>query len=73
MAERRVSDKIGFVIYFDDFDPLMDLDDATLWRIFRGVYNYARSGELPDLTGTDKALFETIRIRLDRRKGTGCL
>ena len=66
-------DKNGFVVYFDEFDPLMELDDATLGRIFRGLYNYARSGVLPDLTGADKALFETIRIRLDRRKGNGSL
>lgn len=57
-----------FMVYFDLFDPLMELDDAALGRMLRGVYDYARSGKVPDLTGQELDIFDMLRANIDEQR-----
>ena len=39
----------GVTLYFDRIEPLRDLNDEELGRVFRGLWAYAESGEAPAL------------------------
>lgn len=55
----------GFMVYFNDFIGVMQMDDAMVGRFFRLAFDYARTGNIPVLTGLELALFTTIRARID--------
>ena len=56
----------GFMVYFDDFDALMELDDATAMRFWRMIYRYAKTGDVPVLFGSDLLSFTLYRNAIDR-------
>ncbi len=64
MKERK-----SFLVYFDWGDPFDRLDDEALGRLFRGVFNFAKSGELPEFDDpTLSIIFSFIKTTIERDK-----
>ena len=61
MAERP-----GIMFYFNDWTPLLKLDDSTLVSLFRAAIRYGATGEAADFEGTNAILWEMIVSRIDR-------
>ena len=58
--------KRSFVLYSDLKEPLQDLTDDQVGKLFRAVFDYVDTGTEPDFTGTLKLAFSFVRISLDR-------
>lgn len=56
----------GIMFYFDDWLPLLDMDDAQLSRLFRAAILYASGGIEPELSGVDSYLFALISSKIKR-------
>jgi hypothetical protein len=52
--------------YFDDWMPLLALDDASLAGLFRAAVRYVADGEVPDFDGINAILWGMIAPKLDR-------
>ena len=52
-----------FVDYLDAIEPL---SDAERGRLFTALLEYARTGEVPRLTGNERFLFPMMRAQIDR-------
>ena len=62
MAERP-----GFLIYFDDWRGIRQLDDpATKAAFFDAAFDYAETGELPDFSGLMASTWAPIKGTIDR-------
>lgn len=55
----------SFVFYASFYESLVDLPEDVQLQIYKAVCKYALEGELPELTGTAKAIFTLIRPQLD--------
>ncbi len=65
MGKKR-SERPGIMFWFDDWLPLLKLDDAKLATLFRACLLYAQDGTEPDFAGTDLVIFEMLAPKLDR-------
>lgn len=63
MAERP-----GFMIYFSDWQPLIDQGNAeAVFMFFSAAVEYARSGEvIYDFQGMDKVVWSLLQDKIDR-------
>lgn len=52
-----------FVDYLDAIEPL---GDAERGRLFTSLLSYARTGEVPQLSGNERFLFPMMRAQIDR-------
>lgn len=63
------TEKPGIVIYFDDFNPIVDhMDDQKLGFLVRSLIGYAQFGELPS-NNSDPAVniaFGMLKTKIDR-------
>lgn len=56
----------GIMFFFDDWLPLMELEDASIARLIRAALRYGRYGELPELDGTEAILWAILLPKLNR-------
>lgn len=54
-----------FLRYEETLEPL---SDAEKGRLFMSLLKYARTGEVPQLTGNERFLFPTLKQQADRDK-----
>ena len=57
-----------FIDYLDAIEPL---EDDERGRLFTALLMYARSGEVPELTGNERFLFPMMKAQLDRDIAAG--
>lgn len=55
-----------FKLFFDSEELLEPLDDAERGRLFSALLRYARTGEVPALSGGERYIFPVFRQQLDR-------
>lgn len=55
-----------FKLFFDSQELLEPLDDAERGRLFSALLHYARTGEVPALSGGERYIFPVFRQQLDR-------
>lgn len=55
----------GFIVYRSFVEALQELSDEDFGKLMRGVCAYGLDGEIPDLSGIQKALFELMRPQID--------
>lgn len=60
-----MADRPGVMVFFSDWEALLDLDDAMLARLFRATVKYARYGEVPDFSGIERILWGILAPKLD--------
>jgi len=58
--------KRSFVMYHDQYEIVKDLDDETIGKLMRAVFEYAEHGTEPKLDPIMRALFCAFKITLDR-------
>ncbi len=61
-----MSDRPGIMVYFDDWTPLLKLDDSSLASLLRAAIRYGMTGEAADFEGTNAILWEMIVPKIDR-------
>lgn len=61
-----MSERPGFMLYFDMTPALSGLDDGEAGRLFKALMAYARYGEVQELTGLAEFAFQVMRPRIDR-------
>ena len=60
------ADKPGIYCYFSDWNPLLNLDDTSLARLFRAAIRYGQYGEVPELSGMEQILWQILAPKIDR-------
>ncbi len=65
MAKKR-NERPGLMFWFDDWRPLLKLDDQTLSELFRACILYACEGMKPAFSGTVAIVWEMLIPKLDR-------
>ena len=60
-----MADRKGIILYFDDWKPLLQLEDHKLALFLRAAINYAQSGEAPNICGELGILWEMIAAKID--------
>lgn len=58
--------KKSFVLFTDLREPLEDLSDEQVGKLFRAVLDYVEDGTEPEFSGTLKLAFSFVKISLDR-------
>lgn len=58
--------KKSFVLFTDLREPLEDLSDEQVGKLFRAVLDYVEDGTEPVFSGTLKLAFSFVKISLDR-------
>lgn len=59
--------KMTYIKLFADYlDAIEPLEDAGRGRLFTALLTYARTGEVPRLTGYERFLFPMMRAQVDR-------
>jgi len=53
-------------IYFDFEDYLKELGDAEKGRLFTAMLRYARYGELPELRGNERIIWQVAKSKIDK-------
>lgn len=61
-----MSDRPGIMLYFDDWVPMLSLDDSSLADLLRAAIRYGKNGERPVFEGTNAILWGMIVSRIDR-------
>ena len=61
MAERP-----GIMFYFDDWEPMLALDDKSLADMLRASIRYGLTGEVPDFDGINAVLWGMIAPKIVR-------
>ncbi len=61
MAERP-----GIMVYFDDWAPLLKLEDSSLASLLRAAIRYGKTGEMADFEGINAIFWEMIVPKIDR-------
>ena len=54
------------MVYFDDWAPLLKLDDSSLASLLRAAIRYGMTGEAADFEGTNAILWEMLVPKIDR-------
>lgn len=58
--------KKSFVLYVDYWQHLENLTTEELGRLTTAIFDYVRTGVLPEIDGATKMAFSFIRAQLDR-------
>ena len=66
MADGTIDKKQSFILYADIKEPLADLTDEQVGRLFRGILDYVSEGKDPKFRGAVGMAFAFIRGSLDR-------
>lgn len=53
-------------VFTDYLDATAELSDSEKGRLYDGLLNYARSGEVPQLTGNERFVFPLLKNQVDR-------
>lgn len=53
-------------VFYDWLEAVEPLDDAERGRLFCALLEYAKTGEIPALSGNERFLFPVLRIQIDR-------
>ena len=61
-----MTERPGFMLYFDLVDALQSLDDVQAGQLFKALMAYAQTGEVRELTGLADFAFRFARPRIDR-------
>ena len=61
-----MTERPGFMLYFDLVDALQSLDDVQAGQLFKALMAYAQYGEVRELTGLADFAFRFARPRIDR-------
>lgn len=59
-------DKKGFLLYLDYKEHLLLLSDEDRGKLLLALFEYAETGQIPELTGMVKMAFSFIRVQMDR-------
>lgn len=57
--------KDGFIIYKQQFEPIKDLPDANAGRLFKALFEYQKTGKVPELDPVTKMAFNFFRNQFD--------
>ena len=52
-----------FIDYLEAIEPL---GDAERGRLFTALLQYAKTGEAPQLSGSERFVFQMMRMKVDR-------
>lgn len=55
----------SFVFYISYYEAISELDEKTQIQLFKAICKYALYGELPELSGVEKAIFALIKPTVD--------
>lgn len=58
----------SFHAYYSYLESIEPLDDAERGRLFTALLMYAKDGTIPELTGSERILFPTMKGQIDRDK-----
>ena len=61
-----MTERPGFMLYFDLMPALDLLKDEEAGRLFRALMAYGQYGELQELSGSEAVAFQMLRPRMDR-------
>ena len=61
-----MTERPGFMLYFDLMPALDLLKDEEAGRLFRALMAYGQYGELKELSGSEAVAFQMLRPRMDR-------
>lgn len=61
-----MADRPGIMLYFDDWVPMLSLDDSSLADLLRAAIQYGANGERPVFDGANAILWAMIASRIDR-------
>lgn len=60
-----MSDKQSFIIYKSFYEPIKDLKDEDLGKLFRAIYQYQITNEIPNLDANLKMAFMFFKNQFD--------
>ena len=60
-----MADRKGVILYFDDWRPIVQLEDSKLALLLRAALNYAQGGEVPKISGELGVIWELIAAKID--------
>lgn len=61
-----MTDKPGMIIYFDRWEPILELDNDTVATLLRAAVSYSKTGEWPELDGITQTIFKMLRTDIDK-------
>lgn len=61
-----MTDKPGMIIYFDRWEPILELDNDTVATLLRAAVSYSKTGEWPELDGITQTFFKMLRTDIDK-------
>ena len=60
--------KESFILYLEHEELINELSDEDAGRLFKQLFSYVSNGQTPDLSGSSKLAFISIRQDLDRNR-----
>ena len=57
--------KESFILYLEHEELINELSDEDAGRLFKQLFSYVSNGQTPDLSGSSKLAFISIRQDLD--------
>lgn len=61
-----MSEKNSFIAYFEWSEYISELDESTQLKLFKAMFQYAKSGIMPELSVVERAIFANIKATIDR-------
>lgn len=57
--------KDGFIIYKQQFEPIKDLPDANVGRLFKAIFEYQNTNKVPELDPVTEMAFKFFKNQFD--------
>ena len=66
MENNQTNGKASFVVYVSWYDAIKELSDSDLGKLFRAMFSYQITGNLPKLEPKLQMAFEFMRYHFDK-------
>ncbi len=60
-----MSDRPGVMLYFSEWNRLINMNDHTVAKFIRAVFNYAQNGEWPNFEDMEAAMWGMVASKID--------